>query len=360
LLLFGAATAAVSEAALNGGIAGLAIAAPGGILFGFVLGRIYVAISHWFAGTLSSIIMQFAGTFGVWLLADRLSLSPVLAVVAYAMVAGQMIPGRMSARDRVQSYSVWAAVVFVLNVLAFLFMGLQTRAVVAALPHQERWPAARFAIVVLLAVIIVRILVICFYHAVSVRIWNAHAPRWLPRPGTWRNAFVLSWCGTRGLLTLATSFALPRNFPGRNLIILSAMAVVMGTLVIQGLTLKRMIRWLDAGDDHGESNANISRARTKVLEAGLQAAERESPTVATVLKKQIQESMHVARSRHDPQAPTRFDAAHTRAVAAQRSRLHELRGANEIDDDVFHILEEELDWLELAALPSNEIEVVEG
>jgi CPA1 family monovalent cation:H+ antiporter len=70
--------------------------------------------------------------------------------------------------------------------------------------------------------------------------------------------------------------------------------------------------------------------------------------------------MNVARSRHDPQAPTRFDSAHSRAIAAQRAKLHDLRGAGEIDDDVFHILEEELDWLELAALPSSEIEVVEG
>lgn len=360
LLLFGAATAAVSEPELHGGMASLAIAAPGGILLGFVLGRGYVAIFHWSAGTLSSIIMQFTGTFGVWLLADKLSLSPVLAVVAYAMVAGQMIPGRMSARDRVQSYSVWAAVVFVLNVLAFLFMGLQTRAVVAALPAQERWPAARFALAVLLIVIVVRFVVICFYHVVSVRVWRAHKPTWLPRPGNWHNAFVLSWCGTRGLLTLATSFALPRDFPGRHLIILSAMTVVMGTLIIQGLTLKRIVRWLGVDDDHGEANANISHARTRLLKAGIQAAERESPAVATVLEKQLQESMQVARSRHDPQAPTRFDAAHARAVAAQRAKLHDLRGNGEIDDDVFHVLEEELDWLELAALPSNQIEVVEG
>jgi Na+/H+ antiporter len=360
LLLFGAATTAVSEAALNGGTTGLAIAAPGGVVFGFVLGRAYVAIAHWFAGTLSSIIMQFAGTFGVWLLADRLALSPVLAVVAYAMVIGQMMPGRVSARDRVQSYSVWAAVVFVLNVLAFLFMGLQTRAVVVALPAQERWPAARFALAVLAAVVIVRIVVICFYHAVSVRVWNARKPRWLPKPGSWQTALVLSWCGTRGLLTLATSFALPRDFPARNLIILSAMAVVMGTLIIQGLTLEPIIRWLGVADDGGETTANISRARTQLLEAGVAAAEREPPAVAVVLKKQLQASMNVARSRHDPQAPTHFDSAHSRAIAAQRSKLHDLRGAGEIDDDVFHILEEELDWLELAALPSSEIEVVEG
>ena len=65
-------------------------------------------------------------------------------------------------------------------------------------------------------------------------------------------------------------------------------------------------------------------------------------------------------SLHEPQASTRFDAAHARAVAAQRSKLHDLRATGEINDDVFHRLEEELDWLELAALPNNETEIVEG
>jgi Na+/H+ antiporter len=360
LLIFGVATAAASAATLNGSIAGLAIAAPGGIVFGFVMGRAYVAIAPLFAGSLSSIIMQFTVTFGVWLLADRLHLSPVLAVAASAMVIGQIMPGRSSARDRVQSYSVWAAVVFVLNVLAFLFMGLQTRAVVAALPVQERWSAARFAVGVLIIVIVVRIVVIAVYHAFSSFIWRAHKPTWLPRPSSWRAAFVLSWCGTRGLLTLATSFALPGNFPGRNLIVLSAMTVVLGTLVVQGATLKPLIQWFGVSDDNREANADISKARTQLIEAGIKSAESEPAAVAQVLKKQLQETMAVARSTHDPQGPTRFDSAHARAVAAQRSKLHDLRGSGEINDDVFHRLEEELDWLELAALPSNEIEVVEG
>jgi Na+/H+ antiporter len=359
LLIFGAATAAALQTSADGGIARIALAAPGGILFGLILGKSYVAIAGVFAGTLSGIVMQFTGTFGVWLLADRLHLSPVLAVVAYAMVIAQVMPGRMSARDRVQSYSVWAAVVFVLNVLAFLFMGLQTRAIIEALPARELWPALRVALTVLAAVIVVRIVVLLLYHAVSARVWHAYKPKWLPRPGTWRATLVLSWCGTRGLLTLATSFALPANFPARNLIVLSAMTVVLGTLTIQGLTLKPLIRWFGVGDDNREFNADVSRARTQIIEAGLAALEKEPAAVAVVLKKQLQESMNVAGSRRDPQASTRFDTGLARAVAAQRSKLHDLRGAGDVADDVFHRLEEELDWLELAALPSRELEVLE-
>ena len=359
LLIFGAAMAVALQTSGAAGFTRIAVAAPGGIVFGLLLGKSYTAIAGWFAGTLSSIIMQFTGTFGVWLLADRLHLSPVLAVVAYAMVIAQEMPGRVSARDRLQSYSVWAAVVFVLNVLAFLFMGLQTRAIVAALPASELWPALRVASIILATVIGVRILVLVAYHAVSSRVWHAYKPSWLPRPVSWRATLVLSWCGTRGLLTLATSFALPPNFPSRNVAVLSAMTVVLGTLIIQGMTLKPLIRWLGVGDDNREFNADLSKARTQIIEAGLASAEREPATVAVVLKKQLQESMHIAGSRRDPQASTRFDTGLARAVAAQRSKLHDLRGAGIVADDVFHRLEEELDFLELAALPSRDLEVEE-
>jgi Na+/H+ antiporter len=359
LLLFGASTTAALYGAVGGGLAEIALAAPGGIAFGFLLGKSYVFIADFFSGTLSSLIMQFTGTFGVWLLAQRLHLSPVLAVVAYAMVIGQIMPGRVSARDRVQSYSVWAAVVFVLNVLAFLFMGLQTRAILSALPAAERWPAIRFAVAVLATVIIVRIVVLVVYHGISSHVWRAIKPRWLPRPLSWRATLVLSWCGMRGLLTLATAFSLPANFPSRNTIVLSAMCVVLGTLIVQGLTLKPLIRRWYVDDDQREFKAGISRARTQIIEAGLASAEAEPPAVAAVLIKQLRETMNVARSWRDPQGATRYDMGLARAVAAQRSKLHDLRGAGDVGEDVFHQLEEELDWLELAALPSRDIEVLE-
>jgi CPA1 family monovalent cation:H+ antiporter len=160
------------------------------------------------------------------------------------------------------------------------------------------------------------------------------------------------------LLTLATSFALPPNFPDRNLIVLSAMCVVLGTLIVQGMTLKPLIRWASIGDDR-EFKEAMSKARMQIIEAGLASAESEPPAVASVLKKQLQETMAVAGSRRDPQAPTRFDTGLARAVAAQRSKLHDLRGAGEIEENVFHELEQELDWLELSALPSSETEVQE-
>ena len=81
----------------------------------------------------SSTVLQFVGTFGVWILADKLGLSAIITIVVYAMTIARSAPRRMSARSRVSTYSVWETAVFVLNVLAFVLMGLQARPIVERL-----------------------------------------------------------------------------------------------------------------------------------------------------------------------------------------------------------------------------------
>jgi CPA1 family monovalent cation:H+ antiporter len=358
LLIFGAAVAIAAQTPTSDHLVRLGLAVPGGILFGIGMGLFFVSIAGFFAGAQSSIIIQFTGTFGVWLLADRLQLSPVLAVVADAMIIAFFLPSRISARDRVQSYAVWAAVVFVLNVLAFLLMGLQTRAILSQVAADQVWPALRFAGLILLAVMVVRFVVVFAYYAVLVAVCRRRKPAWIPNPPKWKSALILAWCGNRGLLTLAASLALPVDFPQRPLIILSAMAVVLGTLTVQGLTLKPLIRGLKIHGSDGEFIAELRRTRISLLQAGLDALDAEAAPVRDYLKRQLQEAIEVTQSKGDPQAPTKFDAALARAVAAERRALHGLRGRGEIQDDVFQRLEEELDWLELAALPSRELEVL--
>lgn len=358
LLIFGSAVALTTAPPSTSEWLRLGLAAPGGLLFGAAMGYVFAAIAGFFAGAQSSIIMQFTGTFAVWLLADRLKLSPVLAVVADAMIIASILPARISARDRVQSYAVWTAVVFVLNVLAFLLMGMQTRAILGQVAPEAVWAAMRFAAVVLVTVIVVRFVVVFGYYRIAVLVWRRRKPDWIPKRPKWKLALVLSWCGNRGLLTLAASLALPAEFPSRPLIILSAMMVVLGTLTLQGLTLKPLIRWLklDAADE--EYIEELRRARVMILEAGLKRLDAEPEAVRSTLRTQLQDAIEVTRAMGDPQAPTQFDTGLAHAVQAERRALHALRGSGEIQDDVYQRLEEELDWLELAALPSRELEVL--
>lgn len=358
LLLFAAAVAAAEHHEPEGGTLMLALAAPGGALLGWAVARAYMAVRHWFEGSLSGTVLEFTTTFAAWLLAERLHVSPVLTVVVYAMVLARTAPHRQPARDRVQSYAVWAGVVFVLNVLAFLLMGLQVRPTVAAFPDGQLGPALWFAVGVLLLVIVARVALLLIYRAASGMLWRTGARRWLPEPPPWRNFLVSGWCGMRGLLTLATSFALPASFPGRDLIVLSAIVVVLGTLILQGLTLGWLIRWLGVEDDETELAREVGEARRAVLDAGLVVADREPPAVAAMLRTKLEAARDVAHT-DDPQGATPFDRGLARVVAAQRDRLTELRARGQVADDAYHRVEEELDWLELAARPNAELEVRE-
>jgi NhaP-type Na+/H+ or K+/H+ antiporter len=247
LLAFGlAVSAAVSPGgAWSALLPRLLIAVPGGALLGALVGVATTHLAQKVAGTPSFIIVQFLLTFGTWILAEHLSLSPIVAVAGQAAVVARYMPERTSARDRVNSYAVWSVVVFVLNVLAFLLMGLQARLILNQLPADALRHALVFAAIVLAVVIGVRFLWVMAYGWVlrSLRTFFEQRIFRPPLPPA-RIGLLVSWCGMRGLVTLATAFALPPQFPGRNVIVLSAFTVVLGTLIVQGFTIRPLIALL--------------------------------------------------------------------------------------------------------------------
>lgn len=356
LLIFTAAVAAASERdALSSVVPELLIAAPGGVALGYAIGRGYLVLAARFAGTISAILFQFAATFGVWVLAERLHLSAVLAVVVYAMVIAARGPDRQQARDRVRSYAVWEAAVFLLNVVAFMLMGLQARDIVGRLDPSQTWEAFGFAGAVLATVIGVRIVWVMTYN----RIARSVAAR---RPGQYAPNFAqgvaVSWCGMRGLITLAIALALPADFPGRDLIVLSAFVVVLGTLVFQGLTLGPLLRLLDFKPDTSFDD-DLSSARLALLDAAERDIAGRDDDAAARLRVEIEAQRALTRDGAHRHSATEMGELKMRSVMAKRAALAELRNSGRIDDDVFHALEQELDWQELAATPSSQLEIAE-
>lgn len=181
LLAFGLAvsTAVSPGSAWSALLPRLLIAVPGGAPLGGVMGVLGVRAIDRVAGTLSSIIVQFLMTFGTWILAEHLSLSPIVAVVALAAVVARYLPARTSARDRVNANAVWATVVFVLNVLAFLLMGLQARVILTQLQGDALRHALMFAGIVLAAVIGVRFAWVMAY-GMTLRFFRSFAERRMP------------------------------------------------------------------------------------------------------------------------------------------------------------------------------------
>src|ERR1700719_3115898 len=303
LLIYRAAVlAAAGSFSLVGDAPILVLAAVGGLVAGYWAAGLYLGASAFVRAPASGTVLQFVSTFGVWLLSERLGLSPIITVVVYAMTLAQAAPGRVGARLRISSYSVWETAVFVVNVLAFVLMGLQARPIIERLSPEQRWGSLVFALTVLAVVIAVRIAWLVVYRAIvaTIRRWRPGlADRLASRDP--RGAIVLGWSGMRGLITLATAFALPQQFPGRDLIVLCAFCVVLGTLVIQGFTLLPLMRLLHFEDD-GAVEREVSRARVAVMQAALDSLNGETSPAATMAREKYAAARKGAEEQNEPQA----------------------------------------------------------
>jgi monovalent cation/hydrogen antiporter len=153
----------------------------------------------------------------------------------------------------------------------------------------------------------------------------------------------------RGIVSLAAALALPSAFPYRDLIVLTAFCVVLGTLVIQGLTLKPLLRALDLHDDDPVGR-ELRAARERALRAGLASFAHDESPVADAVRQEF--AAHLALERADAAAGDAPRSAHTElhrgALQAARKAVLAMRANDEIGDDAFHEIEEELDWLEMA------------
>lgn len=247
---------------------------------------------------------------------------------------------------------------FILNVLAFMLMGLQARTLVAKLGAAERWPALVFTVILFAVVVLVRLGWIFLYGAVAGIVWRRFKPGWLPQPAAWRIELLVAWAGMRGLLTIATALALPADFPSRDLIVLSAFGVVLGTLVVQGFTIEPLVRLLRVPEDTSLNDA-LSAAKAQLLHAGLQSIDPKART-AEALHQRYGAALRAAEAGSDPQGATEYDRARLRFITAQRRRLLAMRGDGEVAEDVFRRLQEELDWAEIDAHPLTDMHLDEA
>jgi CPA1 family monovalent cation:H+ antiporter len=222
---------AVGAVAVNGFSAGAVapaflVTVAGSLVAGPALGWIALKLFDRVQHVPTSIILQFVTTFGVWLLAEHLGLSAVLTMVCYAATVARTSPARIPGeRGR---YFLVAGAVLLTVILVRVAWHMSFNAVV-------RWRHRRLGF---------------------------HPPRPMLRP-TVGSGLVISWSGMRGIVSLAAAMALPAAFPFRDLIVLTAFAVVLGTLVIQGLTLRPLLRALNLHDDDPvgrEVSAALDRA----------------------------------------------------------------------------------------------------
>ena len=275
LLIYGFAVGAAATGFVSGwSVAGTLVAvSAGSFVLAFVLSRVITFFMSRIHDVATAVIFQCCSTFAVWILAERLHLSGILTVVAFAMIVSRSSAQSTPARVRIPSYAVWEVALFVLNVLAFILVGFQLRHIV----ERGVWTEyVGVAAAVCVAVIVARLLWVAGAAAVNVVALSGRA------------AYIVGWCGMRGTVTLAAALALPVNFPYCDLIFFTSFAVVFVTLVIQGITLRPLITWLDVHDD-GSVEREVQLAQVETLRAALEAASAyESGETADVLRRRYE------------------------------------------------------------------------
>ncbi len=331
---------------------GIVWAVIGSVVFGLAMAWLQVRMMRLLTEAPPAILLQFISAFGIWIAAERLGLSAIITVVVFGMSVARMA-ARGSAKMRAPTYAVWETVVFGLNVLAFMLVGLQIQPIWADLADAERQSYLVFAGTVLGVCVATRFAWVLGYHFI-IRIKNhflgASLPTGTDTP-TVGGAVVVAWAGMRGVVSLAAAYALPLDFPQRDLILLSVFVVVMGTLVVQGLTLGPLIKLVGLGDD-GVLDGEIRKAREAIADAAIRHVDGRDDPAAKRLREEYQER-RAALEGADGDGRVKLDVDHLtkEVLETKRERLLEMRMSGEISDAAYYQIEEELDRHALALMP---------
>ena len=227
--------------------------AGGGIAVGLILGYVMVfAHKKIVNNPIVETSLTLLTPFIAYLLAEHIHTSGVLAVVTAGLFISWRAREVFSFQTRLQTNVVWNTLIFLMNGLVFILLGLQLPEIVKNLEKFELFDLIKYGLIISLVTIAIRILWVFAgaYHQTIFSRKNIKADD-SSEPTSWKNVLIVAWTGTRGVVSLATALALPLTmqngspFPQRNAIMLLAFIVILVTLVVQGLTLPLLIRLLN-------------------------------------------------------------------------------------------------------------------
>jgi Na+/H+ antiporter len=367
LVAYQAALAAAATATFSPSEAGarFLIAAIGGVLVGLAAGMAIVWLRRRLHDAPVEITVSLLTPFAAYLPAERLGLSGVLATVTAGLCVGWFAPRIMDSDTRLRGRAVWDMWVFVLNSLVFILIGLQLSTILGGMSDRSLLSVIGLGTMIAVAVMLVRMV---WVFAVTYGRWlvdrlkggGAHPPP------DWRETFVVSWAGMRGVVSLATALALPLSVPERNVLIFVTFCVILATLVGQGLSLPLVIRALGLGGD-GAGERDELRARTAAAEAAVARIEQladEWPThlpLIDALRAQYENRAshlgeHAAAgansdgAAHDDAAEQELVEHHQirrSVIDSERAAILAMRDRGTINDESWRRVERDLDLEEL-------------
>lgn len=348
------------------------IVAAMGIIVGLAIAHI-VYIVHRFLPTTPSIdtSLTILSPYLMYIAAEHYHFSGVLAVVSGGLFLSYRSHEIFSYNSRIQAYSFWETLIFLLNGLVFILIGLQLPDVVAGLGQYSLPAAIGYGVMISVLVVLVRILWVfpgAYLPRILVKSIRLNEPR--PR---WQEVFIVAWAGMRGVVSLAAALSIPlttstgAEFPHRNLILFITFIVILFTLVLQGLSLPLIIRVLGVKEEAGNAVAHEHTVRKRLaLAAHTHLTSQYATEVASIdayirLKDKYERQIEIATRRlntengEDGYASSflpKYRLMLIELVTAKRKELRKLRDEKLYPDELLRSKEWELD-LEEARLNEN-------
>jgi CPA1 family monovalent cation:H+ antiporter len=359
------AAAATGTFSLAEAAGSFALVSVGGVAIGLAIGWVAIQILSRLNDPPVEVLVSLLAPFAAWIPAEAVHVSGVLSVVSAGLLVGRAAPRVMSSDTRVLGSGVWQMAIFVVNGLVFVLIGLQLPTILDSLrADRSALELIGLGAAVSLAVVAARLAWVFpgtyLPHWLSSRVRDRESA---PSP---QGVLIVGWAGMRGVVSLAAALALPLTveggapFPGRDLLLFLTFAVILATLVGQGLTLPWLIRRLGVGDDGSVEHEEIHAREGAVASAleRLASLEHEWPTHRELIDQMRLRFEHQTEHLdhdHDAQAhETPHDqewiehtAIRQAVIDAQRVAVIDMRDRGHIGEEAMRRVERELDLEEL-------------
>jgi Na+/H+ antiporter len=328
--------------------------ATGGIAVGIAVGWVIAQVRRRLEDPLVENTIGLLSGYAAYVPAEHLDLSAVLAAVTVGCYVGWQAPKIASPTTRLQGFAMWELLQFLLNAFLFVLIGLQLPRILDGLEGTPWTTLLGYGAAISAAVVLARLV---WQHTIVfvIRALDRRESQ-RARRASWRMRMIGGWAGMRGAVSLAAALALPPDFEQRDLLIFLTFAVIFATLVLQGLTLPPLIRWLRVVDDGGEEEREDLSARlvaTKAALARIEELKEEEWTRDDTLER-LQRLYEYRKRRlaaragkiEDEGFEDRSFAYQTivrEVLEAQRAEIVRMRNAGTISNEVMHRIERELD-----------------
>ncbi|GAA4308321.1 Na+/H+ antiporter [Mucilaginibacter gynuensis] len=335
-----------------------------GIACGLAVALIFYAIQRWLPTSANmDVILGLITPYAMYMVAEEFHFSGVLAVVSGGLFLSARRQTYLSHRSRLQGINVWEAVAFVLNGFVFILIGLEFPVLIKNLGPDGLPIAIKYSLIITGVLIFTRFA--STYGAIVVTIIMANFITVADRNPGWRAPILLGWTGMRGVVSLAAALSIPvviktgEAFPNRDMILFITFAVILVTLVLQGLTLPALVKWVNMPDpdytvSFGQQQQMVRKKLSHVALQLLQneyADQLEHNDLLVSLKIRLEADREILKDWENDNNQERVDSFYkdyrlvmARVMSEQRKFLLTLNKKENINDEIIH---QQLDLLDL-------------